>query len=170
MKAQLRALANRQGVTASALVNQWLAGVVRKERVEHAHSGTEKVRRNARLYVRLEPKDWGQLRERSQARCIPAATYVSVLVRAHLRSIAPLPKAEYLALRRSLTELAAIGRNLNQIARAANQGATLTLSQREGVDALLKVTGDVRDEVRALLTANERSWLEGERRAPSGSR
>jgi hypothetical protein len=50
------------------------------------------------------------------------ATYVSVLMRAHLRSLAPLPKEELLALKRIIGELESIGRNLNQIVHAANQG------------------------------------------------
>ena len=53
---------------------------------------------------------------------MPPATYVSVLTRSHLRSLAPLPSEELLALKRTLGELGSIGRNLNQIARAANQG------------------------------------------------
>jgi hypothetical protein len=48
------------------------------------------------------------------------ATYASVLTRVHLRSLAPLPREELLALKRTVAELWAIGRNLNQIARAAN--------------------------------------------------
>ena len=51
-----------------------------------------------------------------------SATYVSVLVRSHLRNLTPLPKEELTALKRSVAELGAIGRNLNQIARGANQG------------------------------------------------
>jgi len=41
-----------------------------------------------------------------------AATYVSVLVRAHLRQLAPLPDRELSALRSTVNELAALGRNL----------------------------------------------------------
>ena len=51
------------------------------------------------------------------------ATYIGILTRSHLRRLAPLPKDELLALRRSIGELAAIGRNINQIAKAANDGA-----------------------------------------------
>jgi hypothetical protein len=43
--------------------------------------------------------------ERAAARGIPAATYVSVLTRALLRSLSPLPKQELLALRRTVAEL-----------------------------------------------------------------
>lgn len=52
-----------------------------------------------------------------------SAAYVSVLVRGHLRSLAPLPKDELIVLKQAVSELGAVGRNLNQIVRAANSGA-----------------------------------------------
>src|SRR5207253_4274814 len=61
----------------------------------------DRVNRNARVTLRLKPEDWVLLRERAQARRMPSATYVSLLVRPHLRDVAPVPKAEYVALKRS---------------------------------------------------------------------
>ena len=87
--------------------------------------------RGSRLTVRLRADDQALLRERAAARGMPPATYVSVLTRAHLRSLAPLPKEELLTLRRTVSELGAIGRNLNQIARAGNQGERLSGPSRE---------------------------------------
>jgi hypothetical protein len=52
------------------------------------------------------------------------ATYIALLARTHLGSVTPLPKAEYVALLQSVQELSAIGRNLNRIARALNQGGS----------------------------------------------
>ncbi len=92
---------------------------------------------------------------------MPAATYASVLVRAHLRDQVPLPKEELLALKRSVAELRAIGRNLNQIARLANQGGRTAPAGMDQVRAMLKVSEGLRDHVKALLRANERSWGSG---------
>src|SRR5690348_11974629 len=50
--------------------------------------------RGARLYVRLRPEDHLLLRERATARGMPAATYVTMLVRAHLRMLTPIPDRE----------------------------------------------------------------------------
>ena len=80
------------------------------------------VGRTARLMIRLRADDQILLRERAVARGMAPATYVSVLTRAHLRALAPLPKEELLALKRTVSELGSIGRLLNQIAKAANQG------------------------------------------------
>ncbi len=96
---------------------------------------------------------------------MPAATYVSVLVRAHLRSLIPLPKDELLALKRSIAELAAIGRNINQIAKVANEGGGFPGSVREEFRAMLKICEALRENTKALLKANLRSWIVGHSRA-----
>jgi Bacterial mobilisation protein (MobC) len=87
-----------------------------------------------------------------------AATYASSVLRSHLLGAAPLPKAEYLTLTHTVAELSAIGRNLNQIARAMNQGGRPSIPGREEVGAMLKIATALRDHVRALLEANARSW------------
>lgn len=115
-------LAEHQQMTESALLKQLIELSV--QRVSHADGDVLRSPgrrlRAARLYVRLHPEDQLLLMERAAARQMPAATYVSVLVRAHLRDLAPLPKAELMALKRSVAELGAIGRNLNQLTRLAH--------------------------------------------------
>lgn len=72
--------------------------------------------------LRLTPEDRLLLEGRSAARYLAPATYASVLLRAHLRALTPVPEAELRAFRQATRELAAIGRNLNQVARATHQG------------------------------------------------
>jgi hypothetical protein len=90
-----------------------------------------------------------------------AATYVSVLVRAHLRDLSPLPKQELMVLRRSVIELGAMGRNLNQIARAANRGGTNVGPTRDDLLAVLRACVALRDHVAALMKANLGAWETG---------
>ena len=89
------------------------------------------------------------------------ATYASVLLRAHLRKLTPLPKDELLALKRSIGELASIGRNINQIAKALNEGGKAPASVREEFRAMLKICEALRDNTKALLKANVTSWESG---------
>ncbi|MGD9842224.1 MAG: hypothetical protein AB7F79_02725 [Steroidobacteraceae bacterium] len=117
--------------------------------------------RNVRLSVRLRVTDQRLLRERAAARGMAPATYVSVLVRAHLSNLAPLPKEELLALKRSIAELGAIGRNLNQMARASNAGGRVLPGQSDLL-GMLKVCGALRDHVKSLIKANLRSWESGD--------
>jgi len=113
------------------------------------------------ILIRLRTEDRLLLDARSEARGMRPATYVAVLTRSHLRRLAPLPKDELLALRRSIGELAAIGRNLNQIAKAANDGGRLPGSAREEFRAMLRVCEALRDNTKGLLKANVASWESG---------
>ena len=113
------------------------------------------------VLVLLRPEDRLLLDARAEARGMRPATYVSVLTRSHLRRLAPLPKEERLALRHSISELSAIGRNINQIARAANDGGRLRGSAREEFRAMLGICEALRDNTKALLMANVTSWESG---------
>ena len=163
VKTLLRVLAEREQISESALVRQLIEVMLRMSAKEGFPKldALEKVSRDARLSVRLAPDDRVLLCDRATARGMRSATYVSVLVRSHLRNLAPLPKEELLALKRSVAELGAIGRNLNQIARAANQGGKPAGPDREDLRAMLRVAEGLRDHVKALLKANQISWERG---------
>lgn len=113
------------------------------------------------LFVRLRNEDRLLLDARAEARGMRPATYASVLLRAHLRNLTPLPKDELLALKRSIGELASIGCNINQIAKALNEGAKAPASVREEFRAMLKICEALRDNTKALLKANVTSWENG---------
>jgi len=162
-KQRVQALATRLLITESV----WLKRLVMRALGESAallpdtivtQREPERHTRDARLYVRLHLEDRLLLRERATARGMAPATYVSVLVRAHLRGLVPLPKEELTALKRSVAELGAIGRNLNHIARAANQGGRAALPGPADVLTMLRIAEGLRDHFKGLLKANERSW------------
>jgi predicted DNA binding CopG/RHH family protein len=159
-KARVRRLAERDGITESTLLRQLLDVVLRTAGLDDppTTAAPDKVNRDARLNVRLEPEDWRLLRERARARGMASATYLSYLARYHLRGAAPLPKAEYTLLKQSVEQLAALGRNLNQIARAMNQSDRPASLGRAEVAAMLKLSESLRDHFRGLLDANDRSW------------
>jgi predicted DNA-binding protein len=163
IKTLLRTLAEREQITESALVRQLLEVMLRRSAAEGFPKleALQNVSRDARLSVRLAPEDRILLNGRATARGMPSATYVSVLVRAHLRNLTPLPKEELSALKRSVAELGAIGRNLNQIARAANQGGKPGGPGRGDLQAMLRVAEALRDHVKALLRANQIAWKQG---------
>lgn len=162
-KARFRSLAEHQHLTESTLLKRMIDLAIRSVdadggEVLHPDRG---LARQARLYVRLRADDQLLLRERAAARQMAAATYVSVLVRAHLRALQPLPKQELTALKRVVAELGAIGRNLNQIARAANQCGRVAGPQREDLRAFLSVCEALRDNVKGVIKANLSSWEAG---------
>lgn len=116
--------------------------------------------------MRLPPEDLFLLRERAKARTMASSTYITFLVRAHLRSCPPLPTAEFLALRKSIFEVAAIGRNFNQMARALNAGERESGPDNTGLMTLLNVLQELQKHFRKLLDANRESWRVGYEKAP----
>jgi len=166
-KAQFALLAQQQGLSESAmlkrLVNAALLGsdVVQSEIIERVDASPA----TGKISVRLRPDDLSMLRERATARSVPTGTYVSFLIRSHLRSLAPLLTPELAALKRSLAELGAIGRNLNQIAHALNRGEHPNGPSRADLQALLRALGGLRDHTKALITRNLESWNLGHEKA-----
>lgn len=151
--------AARQGLSESALLKRLIEQMLASAEVHTVHESVAPPDlRDARLTVRLVPEDRALLRERSAARSMPAATYVSVLVRSHLRRMAPLPDRELLSLQAAVRELAAIGRNLNTMARLLHQDARQAVPGRQEVLAMLRICEALRDHVRALIKANLISW------------
>lgn len=164
--------AQRQFLTESSWFRRAIESALRSEidgqaneqaRPFHDGRSREMQRRagGARLYVRLRPGDRLLLRERAAARGLAGATYASLLLRAHLRNLPPLPKEELLALKGAVAELGAIGRNLNQIVRAANQGNRVVGPMKEDLRSLLKVCEALRNHVKNVIKANLSSWAVG---------
>lgn len=116
---------------------------------------------SSRRSVRLRDDDSLMLRDRAQARGIPAATYVSFLVRSHLRRLAPLPDAELQAFKNAIGELKAIGRNLSQIARATYEGRVTGGAAVGDLRALLNVCTKLWDAMKNVVRVNLESWEAG---------
>lgn len=160
MKAALRAAAERQQLTESALLKRILelmlqtAASVPEAGVElHGHPT-----RRARLYVRLTADDWASLRERAATRSMAPATYAANVLRTHLRGRATLFHAELAMVKESVRQLRAIAVNLNQIAQVANRDGRISGPGREDLTAFLKVCTGLRDHIAALVRANAKSW------------
>ena len=162
-KLRLRAYAEREQLTESAILKRLVLLLLQKADDGVSGETQEAVRpaRDGRVTIRLRADDLVLLQARATARGMPAATYVSVLTRAHLRNLAPLPKEELLALNRAISELGRIGRLLNPIARAAHQGERVSGPSRNGFVALLKICEALRDHVKGLLRANLATWRQG---------
>ena len=89
--------------------------------------------------------------------------WISSLVQTALMKEPVLMEAELLALEESNRELAALGRNLNQIARALNTAFHET--ERVRLDLLGELKGaidDNRKRILALVRASRGAWGEGD--------
>jgi 2-keto-4-pentenoate hydratase/2-oxohepta-3-ene-1,7-dioic acid hydratase in catechol pathway len=162
-KAKFQALAESYSLNESRFMRSLIdraVDVVREPGAESVRKPQEESRAE-RLYVRLYPDDRLLLAERATARGMPAATYIAVLARAHLRHLSPLPETERKAFERGVAELAAIGRNLNQIARHLNQGGALAIPRPENLALFIKVCTAAVGHFKATLKANKTSWEVG---------
>lgn len=112
-KQRFAAMAQHAGLSESALLKRMVELTIQGTQAPDAVpvGATGKVNRDSRLYVRLRPEDHLLLRERAVGRGMAAATYVSMLVRTHLRGMAPIPDQELSELRHSVALLGCSGRS-----------------------------------------------------------
>jgi hypothetical protein len=89
-KARFAAVARHQGLSDSALLKRLVDTMLQIGNATDGAVTDDRVGRVSRFSIRLRPDDQILLRERSAARGMPAAAYVSVLTRAHLRLRIPL--------------------------------------------------------------------------------
>jgi hypothetical protein len=157
------ALARDQGITTSALLKRLVDATLVQTTVVKPQSpeSVEAMVTSGRLSIRLLSDDLLLLRERAKARAMPTSTYVSLLVRSHLRLLTPLPTAELVVLKRSVAEVSAIGRNINQIARGFHQGERPQGPSAADLYAVLRALGGLRVHIKALINANLTSWRNG---------
>jgi predicted DNA-binding protein len=86
VKDRLRQIASQRQTTESALVRQLLESVLKLTDLEEV-GHPERALRDERLCVRLATEDRLLLADRARTRGLPASTYVSVVVRSHLRGM-----------------------------------------------------------------------------------
>ena len=159
-KEHFASVAKAQGLSESALLRRLLENLVVPERPPDDVVATrvEELPSSCRVSVRLRAEDLLLLRERARARNLPRSTYISYLVRSHLRAQVPLPNEELAVLKRSVAEIGAIGRNVNQIARAVNQQQWPSGPDPKVLSELMWVLTAMRTEIKALVNANLASW------------
>jgi hypothetical protein len=157
----VEAIARQQQLTESAWLRRLIETTLQSSGVVLPAESEDEPPRQARLTIRLLPDDQALLHARARARGMPTATYASVVIRSHLRGVAPLPTVERALLNQSIGQLGAIGRNLNQLARLANQGRKDVGPSREDLRTLLRACEALRNHVRQIVDANLRSWEAG---------
>jgi hypothetical protein len=164
IKRAIQTLARQQGLTEAAWLRRLVEGALQtigpSLTVGDYHSES-RPQRPMRLTIQVRADDRELLEARARARYLASETYVSFFLRAHLRALAPLPVQELAALKRAVAELGAIGRNINQIARMAQQSGRATAPAQQELISLLKVCEGLRDHVKALIRTNLTSWEAG---------
>ena len=89
-------------------------------------------------------------------------TYAAALIRAHVRANPPMPLEELARLERSLAEISAIGRRINQIAGAVREGQGIDPELRVELAAALQAMEDLRRALGEVVKINRISWESGD--------
>lgn len=160
-KQRFASAALRRGTSESALLRRLVEQMLAANAPEPPRAPPPAECRDTRLTVRLVPEDRALLRERAASRSMAAATYASHLIRARLRQLAPLPERELSALHEAVNQLAALGRNVNAVARLLQQNGQQPTSLRQDVQAMLRICEGLRDHFRGVIRANHRTWEVG---------
>src|SRR5690242_5011712 len=107
-KQRFGALAREFGLSESALLKRSVMLMLQSTTMPEPPQAETRIPKSLRVHVRLSPDDHRLLFEKATARGMPAATYASFLLRAHLRSLTPLPDRELAALTAAVSGLGAI--------------------------------------------------------------
>ena len=158
-KAQFAALAASRGLSESKFLGLLIDSVLERNPIAQAnderHSEAEE---GDRITLRLRPGDGKWLRLRAERRGMRYTTYASALIRAHVRADPPMPLEELARLERSLAEISAIRRRLNQISRDMTEGQGVDPWLRVELPAVLHAVEELRQSLREVVKVNRISW------------
>jgi hypothetical protein len=119
-KARFKLLAKQVGLSESALALNAIRALLDRDAEwlrRQPPLNPENVAASDRITIRLRPGDGLAVIRRATERGMKPATYISALLRAHIKVSPPLPTAEVSALKRSLGVLAGLGTVLANTSR-----------------------------------------------------
>jgi hypothetical protein len=161
VKQRFATAAARQGLSESALLKRLVEQMLAAWNDEPTTVAPPADTRDSRVTVRLVADDRALLRERAAARSMAAATYVSYLVRAHLRQLTPLPVLELAALRAAIAQLGLLDNHLAAMLTLMYRDPRQATPGASEVRIMVKVCEALRDHVRGLIRQNVASWSVG---------
>jgi hypothetical protein len=160
LKRRFAALAAAQGQSESALLTLLIETVLEQNGTENLSPPMPLTERaQERITIRLRESDRRLLERRASRREMKPATYLVMLVRAHLREDRPLPLHELNELKMTVARISALDRHLQRLTaegptsvpwRAADIGAALSQASAE--------VREVRRFVSAIVQSNLLSW------------
>ncbi|MGX7006073.1 plasmid mobilization protein [Caballeronia sp. KNU42] len=114
--------------------------------------------RHQRIELRLTPSEYAASQQAARSVGLSPNRWIVALIRAHLGGDPQFGATELAALSESNSQLALIGRNLNQMARALNAGADVNPRCLALVEALMGEVDAHLDRVYRVMRANVERW------------
>jgi hypothetical protein len=115
-----------------------------------------------KLTVRLRPGDGALLARRAAARGVRTSTYVTLLLRAHLRANPPLPESELAALKDAAGAISDVLRRLDKLVRWTREGNDITSEFANDLPEVIHGVRAVRQYCSQLIETNLISWESGD--------
>lgn len=159
-KARFRSMAKARGLSESELLRAVILAVTGEDNGtdQPIEPDAEKVD-TARMTVRMPRFLMEGTKARAKSKGMAPSRWVTALVQSNLTRQPVMSDDELAGLLASNRELAAIGRNLNQIARALNEAFHETERVKlEKLAELRQVITENRLAVRALVRASQNAW------------
>ncbi|MDL2284754.1 hypothetical protein LJC19_06405 [Oxalobacter sp. OttesenSCG-928-P03] len=161
---RFKLVAQQSGRTESELLRELMVLAI-ENGMENRRTGNREVRTTGNEIFMRRATVWmpdavlEAARKRSRARGMSLNRWIATLIQASLFKTAVMTNEEILCLGECNYELAALGRNLNQIARVLNADPTETGKlNRSLIEALQLSVSETREAVRNLVRASHRSW------------
>lgn len=163
-KEQFASLAARQGLSESALLSLVVDNVLAGNTAARVSSGAPvdalEGCANDRVTLRLRPGDRPLADAFATARRMKTASYLAMLVRAHVRNAPVMPPAELDELRSIAGHVAALGRQL-RASLAATDAHGLTDPDRQLLLDIGTTVESMRECLAVVVRANLSSWEAG---------
>ena len=157
-KTHFRSLAHARGLSESELLRAVILAATGQDADKEPEPDPENTAL-ARMTVRLPGFLQVALQERARCKGMAPSRYVAALVQSHMTRQPVMVGREIRALLASARELAALGRNVHQIAQALGSACPATESAQLDVLAALQVALDEnRTAIRALVRASQNAW------------
>jgi hypothetical protein len=159
-KKQFRSIAKAQGLSESELLRAVVLVVIGQDNSDEqlVEPSAEKSDIN-RMMIRLASFLMEAVSARAKTKGMAPSRWVAALVQSHLTGQPVMTDDELAALKASNRELAAIGRNINQIAKVLNE--TFHETERVKLEKLAELSQTIeknREAIRALVRASQNSW------------
>jgi hypothetical protein len=146
-------------VTPSQAFRQVVAKLTADDGPSAAPGVVEQGQRKIRKVIRLTPDEIAKITVRASADGYSVSRWLVALIRARVYAAPQLGQPELAGLAKSNLLLLAVGRNLNQIARAVNvTGATNRRVPDDKIAELRAIITDHTDLVAAVLARNMERW------------
>ncbi len=126
--------------------------------VEAAPVALEALPAKVRREIRLTRSELARAETVARREGFSLTRWIVALIKARLDATPQLGQGELEALARSNLQMLAIGRNLNQLARAANNGIHIGTSGRDVIEGLRTAVMHHAGTVANVMTANTGRW------------